>query len=211
MARRIVRWLGIAVVVIGYPLLAHYTNQSAHNEKLGALVSIAPLALIAFVLAWKSPRRPVMLGALSLSCVALLALWPMLEQHYGLVYWLQDTGIQLILLMTFARTLINGRQPLCTRFAEMVHPPLTRQHEIYARKVTIAWTLFFASMALTSTLLFFLTPIASWSFFANIMTLPLVVLMFTAEYWIRKYALPDVQNTHILDAVRAFRNASRTS
>ena len=211
MARRFVRWLGIAALVIGYPLLAHYTNQSAHNEKLGALVSIAPLVAIAFVLAWKSPRRPVMLGSLSLSCVALLALWPTLEQHYGLVYWLQDTGIQLILLMTFARTLINGRQPLCTRFAEMVHPPLTRQHEIYARKVTIAWTLFFASMVLTSTLLFFLTPIASWSFFANIMTLPLVVLMFTAEYWIRKYALPDLQNTHILDAVRAFRNASRTS
>lgn len=210
MARRIIRWLGIAVLVIGYPLLAHYTNESAHNEKLGALVSIAPLAVIAFALAWKSSRRTVMLGALSLSCVALITLWPTLEQHYGLIYWLQNVGIQMILLMTFARTLINGRQPLCTRFAEMVHSPLTRQHEIYARKVTIAWTLFFASMALTSTLLFFLAPLLTWSYFANFLTLPLVALMFIAEYWIRKYALPDVRNTHILDAVRAFRSASRT-
>jgi uncharacterized membrane protein len=207
MARRIARWLGITTLVAGYPLLAHYTNESAHHEKLGVLVSIAPLAAIAFALAWKSPRRPAMLGVLSLSCAALLALWSTLEQHYGFIYWLQNVGLQLILLMTFARTLTNGRQPLCTRFAEMVHPPLTRQHEIYARKVTVAWALFFASMALTSTLLFFLAPIANWSFFANIMTLPLVALMFVIEYWIRKYTLPEVRNTHILDAVRAFRNA----
>jgi len=40
MARRILRWLGIAVLVIGYPLLAHYTNESARHGNLGALVAI---------------------------------------------------------------------------------------------------------------------------------------------------------------------------
>jgi uncharacterized membrane protein len=85
---------------------------------------------------------------------------------------------------------------------------LTPQHEVYARRVTVAWTLFFAAMALTSTLLFFLAPLAIWSVFANFLTLPLVALMFITEYWIRRWTLPDVQNTRILDAVRAFRNAS---
>jgi len=211
MARRIPRWMGIAALLISYPLLAHYTNKSAHSENLGALVSVTPLAVIALLLAWKSPRRFMMMGALTLSYVALWAGWSVLGRHFGLVYWLQDVAMQLILLMTFARTLIGGRQPLCTRFAEMVHPPLTPEHEIYARKVTIAWTLFFAAMALASTLLFFLAPIITWSFFANFLTLPLVALMFIGEYWIRKQALPDVQNTHILDAVRAFRNAQSHS
>ena len=206
MARRIVRWLGIAALVIGYPLLAHYTNASAHSDNLGALVSIAPVVLIALMLAWKSPRRPIMLGALVLSCVALWAGWPMLEHHFGLVYWLQYVGMQLMLFMTFARTLIAGQQPLCTRLAEAVHAPLTPQHEIYARKVTVAWTLFFAAMALTSTLLFFLAPLTTWSVFDNFLTLPLVALMFIAEYWVRRYVLPEIQNMHILDAVRAFRN-----
>ncbi len=206
MARRIVRWLGIAALVIGYPLLAHYTNESAHGGNLGALVSIAPVVLIALVLALRSHRRFIVLGVLALLCVALWAGWPALMNHYGLVYWLQHVGIQLILFMTFGRTLIAGRQPLCTRFAEAVHAPLTPQHEIYARQVTVAWTLFFAAMALASTLLFFLTPLATWSVFANFLTLPLVVLMFIAEYWVRRRVLPDMRQTHILDAVRAFRN-----
>jgi len=169
-------------------------------------VSIAPVVLIALVLAWNSPRRSVMLGVPTLLCIVLWTGWSMLEHHFGLVYWLQDVGMLLILFMTFGRTLIAGRQPLCIRFAEMVHGPLTPQHEIYARQVTVAWTLFFAAMALTSTLLFFLAPLASWSIFANFLTLPLIALMFIAEYWVRRWVLPDIQNAHILDAVRAFRN-----
>jgi uncharacterized membrane protein len=104
--------------------------------------------------------------------------------------------------------LIAGRQPLCARFAEAVHAPLTPQHEVYARQVTVAWTLFFAAMALASTLLFFLAPLTTWSVFANFLTLPLVVLMFIAEYWVRRWALPDMQHAHFLSAVRAFRNSS---
>ena len=206
MPRRIMRWLGIAALVIGYPLLAHYTNESSHSNNLGALVAVTPVILIALVLSWRSSRRIVMLGALALLCAALWAGWSALEQHFGLVYWLQNAGMQLILFMTFGRTLVAGRKPLCTRFAEAVHAPLTPQHEIYARQVTVAWTAFFAAMALTSTLLFFLTPLATWSVFANLLTLPLVAMMFIAEYGVRKRALPDLQQTHILDAVRAFRN-----
>ena len=208
MVRRIARWLGIAALVIGYPLLAHYTNESAHSGNMGALVAIAPVVLIALMLAWRSPQRFIMMGVLVLLCVALWAGWSVLEHHFGLVYWLQNVGMQLILLMTFGRTLIAGRQPLCTRLAEAVHAPLTPQHEIYTRQVTVAWSLFFATMALSSTLLFFLAPLATWSVFANFLTLPLVALMFIAEYLVRRWALPDMQHTHILDAMRAFRNTS---
>ena len=206
MTRRIVPWLGIAALLVGYPLLAHYTNESAHSSSLGALVAIAPVVLVALVLAWRSPRRLTMLGVLVLLGIALWAGWPALENHFGLVYWLQHVGMQLILFMTFGRTLIAGRQPLCTRFARAVHAVVTPQHEIYARQVTIAWTLFFVAMALASTLLFFLAPLATWSVFANFLTLPLVALMFVGEYWVRRWALPDMRHMHILDAVRAFRN-----
>lgn len=206
MARRMFRWLGIAALAIAYPLLAHYTNNSAHGRNLGALVAITPVVLIATALAWRSRRRFIMLGVLVLLCVALWAGWSALEKHFGLVYWLEHVGIQLVLFMTFGRTLIAGRQPLCTRFAEAVHGPVTPQHEIYARQVTIAWTLFFAAMALASTLLFFLAPLATWSVFANFLTLPLVALMFIAEYWVRRWVLPNMRHTRILDGVRAFRN-----
>ena len=207
MVLRILRWLGIATLVIGYPFLAHYTNNSSHNSHLGALVAITPVVVIALVLAWRSPRRGIMMSVLGLACVVLWAGWSILEHHYGLVYWLQHAGMQLILFMTFARTLFAGRKPLCTSFAEAVHAsPLTPKHIIYARQVTVAWVLFFAAMALTSSLLFFLTPLSTWSFFANFMTLPLVAFMFIAEYLIRRWLLPHLEHVHILDAVRAYRN-----
>ena len=208
MAGRILRWLGIAALLIGYPLLAHYTNESADGGSLGAVVAIAPVLLIALLLAWRSPQRLLMLGGLALSCIALRAAWPALENHFGVVYWLQHVGMQLILLMTFARTLIAGRQALCTRFAEALHGPLTPQHALYSRQVTVAWVLFFAAMAVASTLLFFLAPLATWSVFANFLTLPLVALMFIGEYLLRRSVLPDLQPAHILDALRAFRNNS---
>lgn len=206
MVVRIARWLGIAVLLTGYPLLAHYTNESSHRGNLGALVAVAPVVLIALVLAWRSNRRLLMLGMLALLCVALWSWWPALEHHYGMVYWLQHVSMQIVLGIVFGRTLVAGRKPLCTRFAEAVHPPLTLRHEIYSRQVTVAWTLFFAAMALVSTALFFAAPLATWSVFANFMTLPLVALMFIAEYLVRRRLLPDVRQTHILDAVRAFRN-----
>ena len=126
MALRILRWLGIAALVIGYPFLAHYTNESAQNSSLGAVVAIAPVVVIALILSWRSPQRMLMLGLLVLFCLALWAGWSALEHHFGVVYWLQHAGMQIILFMTFGRTLIAGRQPLCTRFAEAVHAaPLT--------------------------------------------------------------------------------------
>ena len=217
MLYRNMRWLGIAALVIGYPLLAHYTNNATHNGNLGALVALAPVVLVVVMLAKQAPLRLVtlyvLLCAALLLCTALLfcnalwAGWSTLTQHFWVLYWLQDAGLQLLLSVTFGRTLIAGRQPLCTRFAEMVHAaPLTPQHEVYARQVTVAWTLFFAVMTLTSTLLFFLTPLTTWSAFANLLTLPLTALMFIAEYGIRRWRLPDTRNTHILDAIRAFRN-----
>jgi len=207
MVRRIARGLVIAVLVITYPLLAHYTNRSGQHGNLGALLAVAPVVLIALVLAWRSARRLQMLClVLLLLCIALWTLWPILEHHFGVVYWLQNAGVLLMLCIVFGRTLLSGQKPLCTRFAEAVHPPLTPQHEIYARQVTLAWTLFFAAMVLISTLLFFLTPLATWSVFANFMTLPLVALMFIAEYRVRRRVLPNLPQTHILDAVRAFRN-----
>lgn len=208
MAHRILGWLGIGALLIGYPFLAHYTNQTTQNGNLGALVAIAPVVVIALILAWRSPHRFTMFGAVVLFCVALWAGWSALEHHFGLVYWLQNMGMQLILFMTFARTLFAGRKPLCTVFAEAVHAPLSPAHVVYARKVTVAWTLFFAAMALVSTLLFFLAPLTTWSFFSNFLSLPLVALMFIVEYWVRRVVLPDSKNTGILDAVRAFRNSS---
>lgn len=205
---RVLRWLAIAAVFIGYSMVAHHTYDSPHRGSLSAVLALAPSLVIALVLAWRSAQRAVMLGVVA---VALVAVWTgrsALAQHADIVYWVQYVAIQLVLFIMFASTLVAGKQPLVSRFAEMVHTRLTPQQEAYTRKVTIAWTVFFAAMAIAAALLFFLAPRSTWSFFAHFLTLPLVVLMFIAEYWVRRRALPDMQHQHILVAVRLFRNAA---
>lgn len=209
MVLRVARWLTLAALIIGYPLLAHYTNESTQHRQLGAAVAIAPVIVIALVLAWRSSQRHIMLGAAGLLCLALWLAWPALETHYDVIYWLQHAGTQLLLLIVFGRTLLAGQLPLCTRFARAVHTPLTLTpaHERYARQVTLAWTLFFAAMGLASTALFFLAPLTVWSVFANFLTPLLIVAMFVGEYSVRYRLLPHIPRASLLDAVRAFRDA----
>ena len=205
---RFLRGLGIAALLIGYSVLAHHTHESPQQGSLSAVLAITPALLFALLLAWRSPQRTLMLGALGLVLAALWVGRSALTRHSEIVFWLQYVGIQLILFITFGRTLLVGRQPLCTRFAEAVHPPLTPQQEVYSRKVTVAWTLFFAAMATAATLLFFLAPCTAWSVFAHFLTLPLVALMFVVEYWVRRRVLPDMQHADILEGVRVFRNSA---
>lgn len=206
--RHWLRGLGIALLVLGYSLLAHFTNQSSRYAHLGALVAIAPAVLIALVVAARSPQRIAVLALIGGVGMLLVWQWPLLTRHVGLVYWLQYTSMQLMLCGMFARTLIGQHKPLCTHFAELVHAPLSPRHVVYSRQVTVAWSLFFAGMALVSTMLFFLAPLTIWSVFANFLTWPLVAAMFVVEYWVRKWRMPELRNTHILDAVRAYRDAT---
>ena len=62
-----------------------------------------------------------------------------------------------------------------------------------------------------SILLYFLTPISIWSAFANLLSLPLVALMFIVEYAIRIRVFPDLPHKPILESLRAYRNSPRTS
>jgi uncharacterized membrane protein len=208
------RWLrgiGVVLLIAGYPLLVHYTNTAGvarEFNQLGAVVSVAPLAALAAWAAWGSRHRAVLLAALVLCACLLWWCWPLLTVHYGFVYWLQHMAMQLILLFVFGRTLRPGQEPLCTRFARVVHAPheLSARHERYTRQVTLAWAVFFVVMALVSTVLFFAAPLAAWSVFANFLTLPLVALVFVVEYRVRGWYLPNVPPVPIWDGVRAFMN-----
>ncbi|HDY85554.1 hypothetical protein LCGC14_1365430 [marine sediment metagenome] len=205
MPLRILRWMGIAGLLIAYAVLAHYTNQSVHNGHLGALVAITPTAFILLVASKQSIWRfSLMLIVLT---IALWFGWATLTNNFWYVYWLQDAGLQFALFVTFGRTLIANRQPLCTRFAEMVHSgSLSPQHYVYTRQITFAWTLFFALMTIISTLLFFFAPLTTWSLFANFLTLPLIALMFIVEYGVRIWVLPDSRQNNIFDAIKAYKN-----
>jgi uncharacterized membrane protein len=53
-------------------------------------------------------------------------------------------------------------------------------------------------------ILFLFAPLRLWSLFANFCVLPLIGLMFVAEYAVRRRALPQVPRRGILAAVRVY-------
>lgn len=202
------RWLVVTASIVVYALLVHHVNASGQATALGVLLVIVPFIGIGITLALNARSRWIGVLLLVGTIVVAWWQWALIKNNTGLIFWMQDVSLMLLLLLTFGRTLLAGRKPLCVQFAQMLHSTLTPAHERYARQVTVAWTLFFAIMAIISSLLFFLTPLAIWSFFVNFMTLPLVGLMFLAEFLVRGRVLSNLPPSHILDAVRAYLNRS---
>lgn len=108
------------------------------------------------------------------------------------LYLLQHAAMFVALAAWFAASLRPGRDARVTRFALLAEGTLSPRGLAYTRRVTLAWALFCAAMAAASGLLFFLAPLAAWSLFANVLTLPLVGAMFVAEYLVRARACPEL-------------------
>lgn len=103
----------------------------------------------------------------------------------ALGYWILYSG----LLLTFALTLRPGREALITGIARRLHGTIGDEVARYTRRVTVAWCCFFAIQLTTSIALFLFAPLVVWSFFVNVVDIPLVVLMFVAEYLCRRQCL----------------------
>jgi hypothetical protein len=114
----------------------------------------------------------------------------------AVVHWAIYAG----LLLTFAATLRPGREALLTFMARKLHGTISEEVKVYTRQVTIAWCVFFAMQLATSMILFVFAPLVVWSFFANVLDIPLVATMFVAEYIFRIHWLKNPPR-HSLSAI----------
>ena len=127
-----------------------------------------------------------------------------LVQPIALAWSLLHAAVYTLLFWLFARTLRAGREAIVTRVARRVHGTLPPVIEGYTRRVTIAWCVFFAAQLAVSALLCAFAPWQAWSFFTAVLNLPLVALMFVAEYGYRTVRYPDHPRVAIRKALRAF-------
>ncbi|MBP8295181.1 MAG: hypothetical protein KAX84_03675 [Burkholderiales bacterium] len=207
--RRIVRIAAIAAAVVAYPILAHLVAAAPPPAGIGAvLFAVAPLIVVAAIVGWRGPYRMLTLGLCAAACAALWFYADDIAGHLGMVYFIQNICTNAALGLIFGRSLAAGREPLCTHLATMVRGPLQPPVARYTRQVTVAWTIFFATMLAVSSLLFILAPVAVWSAFANLLSMPLVAAMFVVEFAVRKRVLPDLPRTHVLESLRAYWSSS---
>lgn len=207
---RLGRVLLLAVAFGAYLLLAHLTTAPNEPSTFGALVAVVPYMTIALGMAVRERRRgwPLLLWA---GIAGLLWLgWPLVESRFEWVYFIQHFGMFSLLAIGFGRTLVAGAEPMITRFARVIHgdrlaPPLVR----YTRGATLAWTIFFVAVAVSSVALFFGGPMDVWSLLVNVLTPILVGTMFVIEFAVRLVLLPPSLRAGLVDSVRAFLHVSR--
>jgi uncharacterized membrane protein len=207
---------GLRLAVAGilgaaYLWLGHLTSSSDSPPLLGLLVGLLPLSLAACALAWHSRPRWLWLGLCGAALLAMALNVELMRSNAAWVYFIQHAGSMLLLGLMFGRSLTSGRHEaaLCSRIAGVLHTePMSPRYLRYTWQVTWAWTLFFAFTALISVLLFAFAPLEAWSVFANILTPPLLGLMFAGEYLIRLRALPGENHFRLTDTVRAWQRFS---
>jgi uncharacterized membrane protein len=203
-SRRRLQLAAVIAFVVVYAALSHYSNSAAHTHDLGVGLAVGPVLTIGLLLLWRWTHWLVALLAAAAVALLLRHFWPLLEQNFSLVYLVQEAGFYSLMAASFGQSLRAGNVALCTRLADKVHGPLTPQEVLYTRRVTAAWALFFVAITATTLGFFVFAPLRIWSLFANFCVVPLMGVMFVAEYAVRRRVLPQVQRKGILAAVRVY-------
>jgi uncharacterized membrane protein len=201
------RRLQLAAVVlflIAYSVLSHYSNLNPQAHDFRTVLALAPMLTLGLVLLWRWSGALMALLAAAAAAYLLRAFWPVFAQNFSIVYLLQQAGFYSIMAFTFGRSLRKGSIPLCTQIADKVHGPLSALELRYTRQVTVAWVIFFLGNVAANILLFEFAPLSVWSVFVNFCSLPLILLMFAAEYAVRRRVLPQVQSSGLIATLRVY-------
>jgi uncharacterized membrane protein len=188
-------------------------------------VIVAPLAIHAAIATSAWPALIVILPVLQLLILGIAAVihhparikWLVgaVVVLTGALVWAEKSGLSLAavpgiphalaysaLLSVFGYSLLPGHEPILTRAVNAVRGPLPPQLIVHTRHATWAWCFFFAAQLVVSGALFLLAPLAVWSFFINILNLPLVLLMFGLEAGYRMLKYRDFPRDSLSDIRR---------
>ena len=188
------------------PLAAHVAIITGRGLLPAAVLAVAQAGVVATVLPGLLGReRRGWLPILALTAALAWGGGRLLGHGIAAAAGLSHVAVFGGLLTVFALTLLPGQTPLATRFARRLDPGFHSGMEDYTRAVTLAWCLFFAGQILASALLLLLAPTQVWSWFINVLDLPLVAFMFGAEYGVRRLRFREHRHVPLPTLVRAVR------
>lgn len=205
-ATQVLRSLALVALMATWAIAAFFGSTGQGRPDFNTAVGAAPFVAVLAMLLWRV-RHPLGMAAGSVLVVAALAwLWPSLRQNVGLLYFIEHLGTNLAFAALFGKTLFGPGEPLITHFARVVNNGVLSGRQLrYTRRATLAWTLFFLANATLSALLYALAPPAVWSFYASLLTAPLIGLMFAAEHLWRMRALPPEERPSLAQVAHAWR------
>ncbi|TXH65385.1 MAG: ketosynthase [Lysobacteraceae bacterium] len=185
-----------------YLVLAHLAG-SRHSPPLAAL-ALGDLTLLLLL----GPLSRCKLWAWAALIAAVGALWPLAHSTYALLpLLLVPVLFVAVIAFWFARSLRRGRIPLVTRMVAAIYATpvdaLSPLHRDYARRLTLAWALLLATLAVADFVLAlivepdgllaafgaastFRITHAQWSFITNVANYGLIGAFMLIEFQLRK-------------------------
>jgi uncharacterized membrane protein len=213
----------VIALSIAYPILAH-TAVALESVPLTVLA----LGLLAAAMLLPSLQQGSVAGWLTLLVVGAGCWWLARTDSALLPLYLPPVLFPAFLGWVFGHTLAAGRTPLISQLIRILHasgPSPEPAVWAYARKLTFAWTAFFATLAVVNLVLAaitvpagllveagFVPPVSvspeTWSLFANVIGNVLAAAFFAVEYAYRRRRFPQQPYRNMVDFVRQMAAAS---
>jgi uncharacterized membrane protein len=175
------------ILLLTYPLALHLGIYFSHIDL--AVFYLAGLLVLPLLSASYARTRA---GAWQIMAAVFAIITLVLSAgNELLIVKLVPLAVNGVLLWFFASTLFNGRTPLITRFASLMREDMPPAVLAYTRWATIAWSAYFLIMLTLSLLMALYAPIELWSFFSNVLSYVLLVLMFLLEFTVRRLVVHE--------------------
>ena len=198
-------WI-IVLLTVSVPLLSHLAAMlDSRWLRVLCLVALVSVPLVARLRRGEARACGVWVAAV-LGCLILG-----LAGAANVLLLLLPVAVNLLLAWAFGRTLRAGRTPLIAQFAALIRgleQPLDEAVRVYARRLTLVWTLLLSALALWNLGLaavmrpggllssagievgFAVTP-RIWSEFANLYDYALIAVFIAAEFLWRLRRFPE--------------------
>jgi uncharacterized membrane protein len=102
----------------------------------------------------------------------------------------------------FGRTLLEGREPLITRFSRLHRPSVPPELYAYTRRLTRFWTVYMTALTLLSAAIGLNADLKTWSWVVNIGMPGVTVCLFLMEHAYRSVVFRHLGHNSPLDTVR---------
>lgn len=178
--------IAIGAAFLAYQLLIHKVTITGQLTPITAVLVLIPFIVAAgWAIALELGLRLALLTTTALTLLSLAMIKTFGLPQPAVILGLPHLVSNVFLMWFFARTLKDGQEPLITSIARRVNGSLTPDLEIYTRRITFLWSMFFALQVVVSIGLYIFASLEAWSTFINILNAPLVILMFVCEYTYR--------------------------
>jgi uncharacterized membrane protein len=169
---------------------------------------VLPLALVILQLGGLGLLAATRLtGPLKWLVAALVAVIGLAAFHFGTLGIALSSGVSHAVIngaaaILFASSLQAGREPLVTGLIRRIRGPLPPELLRYGRQLTLFWCGAALGQLLISLLLLLTAPLSTWSLFINIVSAPLVLVIFAVEILYHTIRFRHLPRSRVTDLIK---------